>query len=379
MKKLKKILVPVDIYAGYKEQIDTAIKIARSYNSEIIIMYVISEEISHSETKEIVFNAISASLNEARDTVKKMGVITNKPIIEYGQPVDEILKLAVQEDVNLIVMGVGNRKGKEKLKLGTNVEKLIRHSDIPVWGVKPDEEVKITNILCPVDFSDPSRHALKNAILFSKQFEASLRILGVVEPISSLSPRLKVDWEKENVFLLKQFEKEMEDFVKGFDLNELNYKIDIQTGTIDKKILHTIKEYKHDLLIMGTTGRSGLRRVLMGSVAEKVIREIPCSFITVQSQDIIQSRFDTEVKDLEYHFKNANESLEKGLHKKAISQYQICTQINNMYIPAIYKLAVVHEKIGNSAKANYYDDMARKLIARLWDEKIDQEIRKYYA
>ena len=379
MKKLKKILVPVDIYAGYKEQIDTAIKIARSYNSEIIIMYVISEEISHDETKEIFFNAISASLNEARDTVKKMGVITNKPIIEYGQSVDEILKLAVQEDVNLIVMGVGNRKGKEKLKLGNNVEKLIRHSDIPVWGVKPDEEVKITNILCPVDFSDPSRHALKNAILFSKQFEASLRILGVIEPISSLSPRLKVDWDKENASLLKKFEKEMEDFVKGFDLKELNYKIDIQTGTIDKKILHTIKEHKHDLLIMGTTGRSGLRRVLMGSVAEKVIREIPCSFITVKSQDIIQSRFDTEVKDLEYHFKNANESLEKGLHKKAISQYQICTQINNMYIPAIYKLSVVHEKIGNSAKANYYDDMARKLIARLWDEKIDQEIRKYYA
>lgn len=378
MKKLEKILVPVDVKAGFNEQIKTAIKIARSYNSKIIIMYVISEEVKHDELKEILFNAISASLNTARETVRKMGVMTNDPIVEYGKPVDKILKIAIKEDVNLIVMGVGNRTGKEKLKLGNNVEKLIRHSDIPVWGVKPDEDVKITNILCPVDFSDPSRHALKNAILFSKQFKASLRILGVVEPFYNSSPILKLDWEEENAYWLKQLENEMEEFVKEFDLTEVNYKIDLQTGTIHKKILHTITKHKHDLLIMGTTGRSGLRRVLMGSVAEKVIREIPCSFITVKSQDIIQLRFDNEVKEIEIHFKKANELLDKGFYEEAINQYRICTQINNMYIPAIYKLAVVHRKIGKSAKANYYDNMARKLLTRLLDKKIEQEIREHY-
>ncbi len=378
MKKLEKILVPVDINSGFKEQINTAVNIARSYNSEIIVMYVISEEVRHDEIKEILFNTISVSLNKAIETVKKMGVITNKPIIEFGKPVDKILKMAIKEEVNLIVMGAGNRTGKEIFKLGNNVEELIRHSDIPVWVVKADEEVEITNILCPVDFSEPSRHALKNAILFSKQFKASLRILGVVEPITNHSPRIKVVLEKENAYLFEQFEKGMGEFIKEFDLNEVSHKIDIQTGIIHEKILHTIMEHKHDLLIMGTTGRSGLRRVLMGSVAEKVIREIPCSFITVKSQDIIQLRFDNEVKELECHFKNANEMVDKGLHEEAINQYKICIQINNMYIPAFYKLAEVYRKIGDDAKANYYDNMARKLLARLWDEKIEQEIRKHY-
>jgi len=378
MKQLEKILVPVDINAGFKEQLSTAIKIARSYNSEIIIMYVFSEEVRNDEIRELLYNSISVSLNKARETVEKMGAITNKPIIEYGKPVDEILKIAIKEDVNLIVMGAGNRTEKEKFKLGNNVEKLLRHSDIPVWVVKADEDAKITNILCPVDFSDPSRHALKNAILLSKQFMASLRILGVVEPISSNSPRVKVDWGKENAYWLKRREKEMEEFVKEFDLKEVNYKIDIQTGTIHEKILHIIKEHNHDLLIMGTTGRSGLIRVLMGSIAEKVTRETPCSFITVKSQDIIQLRFDNEVKEIEFHFKNGNELVDKGFHEEAINQYRICTQINNMYIPAIYKLAVVHRKIGNFAKAIYYDNIAKKLLDRLWDEKIEQEIRKYY-
>ncbi len=378
MKKLEKILVPVDVNTGFKEQLNTAIKIAQSYNSEIVLLYVISAEVKNDELKEILFNAISVSLNKARETVNKMGVITNKPIIEYGKPVDKILKIAIKEDVSLIVMGAGNRTGKEKCKLGNNIEKLIRHSDIPVWGVKANEEVRITNILCPVDFSNPSRHALKNAILLSKQFKASLRILGVVEPLSSNSPRLKVDWEKENTYLLRQLEKEMGEFVEEFDLKEVNHKIEFQTGIVHEKILSTIKAHTHDLLIMGTTGRSGLQRVLLGSVAEKVTREIPCSFITVKSRDIIQLRFDNEVKEIEYHFKNANELVDKGIYEEAINQYKICVQINNMYIPAIYKLAEVHRKIDNSAKANYYDNMAKKLLARLWDEKIEQEIRNYY-
>lgn len=378
MKQLEKILVPVDINAGFKEQLNLATKIAKSYNSEIIIMCVISEEVRDDKIKELLFNAITVSLNQAKELVEELGIRINKPIIEYGKPVDKILKIAIKEDVNLIVMGLENQSGKEKYRLGNNVEKLIRHSDIPVLVVKAGQGVEISNILCPVDFSDPSRHALKNAILLSKQFKASLRILGVVEPVSSKSLRLNVDWEKENAYWLSQLEKEMGEFVQEFDLKKVDYKIDLQTGVIHQEILRIIAEHKHDLLIMGTTGRSGISRVLMGSVTEKVTREIPCSFITVKSQDIIQSRFDNEVKEIELHFKKASELVEKGLYKEAINQYRICIQINNMYIPAIYKLAKVHRKMANSAKAKYYDDMTKKLLARLWDEKIEQEIRKHY-
>ena len=378
MKLLEKILVPIDVNIDYKEQLNTAINIALSYNSEIIVMYVLSEEIVHNDIKELVINAISESLNKVKETLKKEGILIKEPSIVFGNPVDEILQSSISENVNLILIGSGIIDEKEKFRLGINADKLIRLSDKPVWVVKSNEETKLTNILCPVDFSDPSRRALKNAIILSRKFKANLRILGVYKPFVSTSLRLNVDTEEENAYRLGMIEKEMKQFVKEFDLDGIDHVIDIQAGVAHENILHTIKEYGHDLLVMGTNGRSGLNRIVMGSVTEKVTREMPCSFVTTKTQDIIQLRFDNEIKEIEIHFKNANNLVENGFYKEAINQYMICLQINDMHIPTMYKLAEVHKIIGDNAKAGYYDNMAKDLLARLWDKKIELEIRKHY-
>ena len=378
MKLLEKILVPIDINIDYKEQLNTAIKIARSYNSEIIVMYVLSEEIVHNDIKEIVINTISENLNKIKEILKNEGILINEPSIVFGNPVDKILQSAINENVNLILIGSGVIDKKEKFRLGINADKLIRLSDKPVWVVRSNEETKLTNILCPVDFSDPSRRALKNAIILSKKFKANLRILGVYKPFVSTSLRLKVDTKEENAYRLGLIEKEMKQFVNEFDLDGINHVIDIQAGVAHENILNTIKEYGHDLLVMGTNGRSGLNRIIMGSVTEKVTREMPCSFVTTKTQDIIQLRFDNEIKEIEIHFKNANDLAENGFYKEAINQYMICLQINDMHIPTMYKLAEVHKIIGDNAKAGYYDNMAKDLLARLWDKKIELEIRKHY-
>ena len=378
MKLLEKILVPIDVNIDYKEQLNTAINIARSYNSEIIVMYVLSEEIVHNDIKELVINAISESLNKVKETLKKEGILIKEPSIVFGNPVDEILQSSISENVNLILIGSGIIDEKEKFRLGINADKLIRLSDKPVWVVKSNEETKLTNILCPVDFSDPSRRALKNAIILSRKFKAALRILGVYKPFVSNSLRLKIDPEEENAYRLGLIEKEMKQFVKEFDLDGINHIIDIQAGVAHENILHTIKEFGHDLLVMGTNGRSGLSRIIMGSVTEKVTREMPCSFVTTKTQDIIQLRFDNEIKEIEIHFKNANNLVENGFYKEAINQYMICLQINDMHIPSMYKLAEAHKIIGDNAKSGYYDSMAKDLLSRLWDKKIEFEIIKHY-
>jgi nucleotide-binding universal stress UspA family protein len=379
MKQLEKILLPIDVNTDSKEQVNVAIDIARSYKSEIIIIYVLSENVIHNNIEEILMHAITDSLNKVKETIRKEGIRVKEPLIEIGKPVDNILKMAVKEEVNLIVAGSGTSSKELQFKLGNTVEKLIRHSDIPVLVVESDIETKITNILCPVDFSDNSRLALKNAILLAERFKASLRILSVLEPITSISHRISADLEKENAYLLEQYENEMKKFIKEFDLNHIQHTIDIQTGIAHENIVQTVKEHKHDLLVMGTTGRSGLRRILVGSVAEKVVRQVPCSFITIKEQDILQQRFDQDVKEIESHFNDAYDFAAKGNFIEAINHYKICLQINNMYIPAIYKLAIVHRATDDIAKADYYDDMAKKLLRSLWDETIEQEIRKHYT
>lgn len=379
MKQLEKILAPIDISSDYKEQLETIIKMARLYNSQVVITYVLSEEVGSDDMRDVLLKDVSKSLNKIVKTLKKEKLIVHDPIITHGKLIENILKVAVREGVSLIIAGAGSRHLNEKHKLGNTVEKLMRHSDIPVWVVKKERSSEISNILCPVDFSEPSKCALKNGLLLARDFEASLRILGVTEPLLYVSPRIQVDMEAENERRMKHLEAEMTEFLTHFDLIAVDYTVDLRLGKVAAEILDTVREYDHDLLIMGTTGRSGLRKVMMGSVTEEVTRHMPCSFITTKSKDFIQSRFHSDVIELEAHFKEGIELFNKELFKDSIIEFSACLRINPMYIPANYKLSQVYKKTGDEAKALYYETTAKELLDRMWDKDIEREIRDDYS
>lgn len=378
MKLLAKILMPIDVNSNCDIQLNAAIKIAKKYNSEIVAMYVLPDTNLHDDIKSLVANSINDSLSRVQETLEKEGVAAKRTIVEHGQPVEKIVQRANEEEFNLVLVGSGNSDEKEQFKLGINAEKLIRFSDIPLWVVKSNGKPEVSNILCPVDFSDPSRRALKNAILLSDKFKATLRILGVYEPVSNISKRLSINLDKENAHLLKVFEEKMDEFIRPFELNGIDHVIEIQSGSAHERILHAIDQHGCDLLVMGTNGRTGFSRFMMGSVTEKVTRKVPCSFITTKTVDIFKLRIDSEIKEIEEHFKNANELFKNRFYKEAIEQYLICLKINDMHIPSMYKLAEVYIQIGDKSKAEFYEGMAKDLLTRIWDKKIEYEIRKHY-
>ena len=219
---------------------------------------------------------------------------------------------------------------------------------------------------------------MKNAILLSNTFEATLTIVSVFEPYTNTSPRLNIDQEATNRELEKQYRMEMQSFLEDFDLTGINHEVKILAGVPHEKILNVIKAQNINLLIMGTNGRSAFSRIILGSVTEKVIRTLPCAFLTTKTQDIFKLRFDNEIKEIETHFANGNKLFKSGLLKEAVEQYLICLQINDMHVPSIYKLAELYKNLGDEQKAEYYEKMAKDLLRRLWDNKIENEIRKHY-
>lgn len=282
MKLLEKILVPVDVNTDTKEQLNTTIKLANAYNSEIILMYVAPDYELNDEIKNIVVKSVTASLNEIQQNLERNKVKVRKPIIAFGNIVDTIVQEANLEKVNLVLIGANKKKKRAKFKLGIIAEQIIRISDVPVWLVNAEQEPLFKNILCPVDFSEPSGRALSNAILIARKFESTLSILTVYEPLVDVSHRIIVDLREENAIRLKRVKNEMKAFIRKFDLDGIDYKLELKIGKVDKMILNSIKQKRIGLLIMGTNGRSGLSRLFMGSVTEKVIREMPCSFITIK-------------------------------------------------------------------------------------------------
>lgn len=378
MKLLEKILVPIDVNTDSTEQVNAVIKLSNTYKSEIIMIYVFNDTKISDSIKEIVLKSVTESLNEIREILINNKVKVREPEIVYGKIVDSIVHKANVERVNLVLIGAKEKKKRDKFKLGIVSEQIIRESDAPVWLVNGVNEVLISNILCPVDFSEPSKRALTNAILLARNFNASLKIINVYEPLEMASKRIKLDLGEENAARLNRVENEMKVFIKQFDLKGVNHTIETKYGKVSERIIKTIKKHHIDLLIMGTNGRTGLSRFYMGSVTEEVIREMPCSFITIKKTDMIQLKLDYEIKEIEVHFKNGEELIKNGFYEEAIEQFAICLQVNDMHIPSINKLMELYHKIGDTSKSLFYQNMAKEILSKLWDRKIEAEIRRHY-
>jgi len=378
MKLLEKILVPVDVNTDSREQINAAKKVAFKYKSVIILLYVVPDDDLKDETKGLIKRFVAAMLNEIKDSLTREEISVIEPVIAFGNPLDKIIQIANSENVNLILTGSNSRKKRSKFKLGVTAEQLVRMSEVPVWVVKTKEKTILNNILCPIDFSKPSERALNNAILLARQFEATLGILTVYEPLIHVSKRINVDLDEENASRLDKVHRKMEFFIRKFDLDGVNYKAEVRSGVIHENILNAIKKQGFDLLIMGTNGRTGLSRFFMGSITEKVIREMPCSIITVKEKDIIQLKIDNEIREIELHFHNGNELVKNAFYQDAIIEFQKCLQINDMHIPSMYRLAKIFDKLGDVNKSEFYMKMTKEILSKIWDRKIEEEIRRNY-
>jgi len=378
MKLLEKILLAADFSNSTDNVVENAIGLAKTFQSKIALIHVLPDDITNEKARLLLNDAAITQLELISEKIKEEGIETDNPILEYGNHFDKIIKTADNINANVIVIGAGEKTENDAFQLGTTAEKIIRKSTKPVWIVKNNSPLDIKNILCPVDFSTESKRALKNAIIMARRFNAELIILSVYEMIYSDSLKLRLDWDEEIEYIKLEHEKEFNAFLEGFNLTDLNWDREIVKGLPSTEILKAISLYKTDLLIMGTTGKSGLNRIVMGSVTEKVVREVPCSFITIKSEDIIDLRLGTKIRDIETHYNIAKQLMRDGFLRESINEYKICLGINDMHIPSLHGISKVYKKLDEKQRVKKYKSMVKEVVSRIWDREIEDEIRKSY-
>jgi nucleotide-binding universal stress UspA family protein len=136
--------------------------------------------------------------------------------------------------------------------------------------------IKIKKIICPVDFSGLSRKAMQYANEFAKLSDAKVFLVGVVEndPTINYSHGLEKERAEEEQKLAALIDEEqMAGIVADFAIYE---------GFAEECILDYAKRQDADIIIMGSHGRRGLKRMILGSVAEHVIRRSPCPVLVVK-------------------------------------------------------------------------------------------------
>ncbi|MFA5864160.1 MAG: universal stress protein [Phycisphaerae bacterium] len=146
--------------------------------------------------------------------------------------------------------------------------------------------IKMAKILYPTDFSDLSMTALNYAKSFAQQFDAELHCIHVVDEAYQYWLLFGPDGatvapNTQELFGLSQ--EQMNNFIKTNLSDVPKLKTKIITGKPFVEIIQYAREEQIDMIILATHGRSGLKHVLMGSVAERVVRKAPCPVLTIHS------------------------------------------------------------------------------------------------
>ena len=146
------------------------------------------------------------------------------------------------------------------------------------------DQIKIARMLCPVDYSDYSTYGLEYAVSLATIFEAELKLLHMVEV--PVMPAYTMAGVPELSMPVEQIERaawhRMRELIEKYRDRHAGIEGEVRTGNAFVGIVNCAREMDADLIVMGTHGHTGLKHILIGSVAEKVVRKAPCPVLTVK-------------------------------------------------------------------------------------------------
>ena len=145
-------------------------------------------------------------------------------------------------------------------------------------------------VLCPIDFSECSRRALEFSVQYCERVPSELYLFHVFEPVNRLSfaarnlvDKLDKELERMESMALAELESMVKDKVRKEQLK--NFHCRVGSGKAWEEILRMAGNINADIIVMGTHGRDGLERALIGSQTEKVVRKAPCTVVCVKEKD----------------------------------------------------------------------------------------------
>ncbi|SFH01505.1 Nucleotide-binding universal stress protein, UspA family [Halopelagius inordinatus] len=287
-----RILFPTDGSDGASAAFDHVLDIAAAHDSTVYVLNV--ADTTHDsvvrmrgQITDVLEEEGERIVAEAADRAGGRGVDTVTEVVQ-GEPHRAILDYADARDVDIVVMPTRGRRGLERLLVGSTTERVVRRADVPVLTIRPDDEVSVEypyrNVLVPTDGSDCAAAALSMGTDVATAESAALSVLSVVD-LTSLGYDVRADVR------LSTLEEAAEEIVEDAAASASAAGVESVTGTVEhgtsihRAILSYVEESDIDLLVVGTHGRTGFNRYLLGSVTEKLLRTSPVPVLTVREPD----------------------------------------------------------------------------------------------
>lgn len=284
----ERILFPTDGSEGASEALDHVLAVAAEHDATVHLLYVAdSTEVSTSRIRGEVIDALEEEgervVAEAAERAQTHRVSTWTQVVQ-GEPYHAITEYAEVRDIDLIAMASHGRRGLERIFVGSTTERVLRRASVPVLVLPMEADAETTypsrDVLVPTDGSEAAEAALSLGVEVTQVGGGALHLLTVID----------ADLFGARGSGAEGFRKEAESILEeaGREARAAGIESVAETAEEGRSIYETILEYidEHevDLVTVGTHGRTGVQRHLLGSVTEYLIRTSPIPVLVTRSE-----------------------------------------------------------------------------------------------
>jgi nucleotide-binding universal stress UspA family protein len=279
----KKMLIAVDGSESSMHALRESFKLANNEQSWITVLSVIPTYEGDlgatwiTNVKEAMAKPCKIALLEAEKLAKSERVLI-KTVCEEGGIYERIVDLADAENCDLIVMGRKGISGLEKVLVGSVTARVIGHSQRDVLVVPNGAAIGWKSILFATDGSKYSEAAANKAIGFAKSYGSEVKVISVVDVTEEFMARAPGALED----LVKKAKGIVETVKEKASSEGIKAEGIVREGEAYKVITDIAGKEKSGVIVMGSHGRTGVKRLLMGSVTEKVIGYAPCPVLVTK-------------------------------------------------------------------------------------------------
>jgi len=294
---VRTVLVATDFSPTAGAALQWAIELAKAHQGRVVIVHALAPPIPPAASPDFVTlppdfheqyrDAALKKLAAAVESMRAQGLEASSDL-DIGPASPVVLELAAKHAADLLVLGTRGMTGFRHLLLGSTAERVVQGASIPVLTVHPadaDKQRRVRTILVPTDFSDDAKLAIRTAerVFGPEEREAKLILVHAYHlPVEftalgavPVAPRLFAD-------AAEQARERLEQDAKPLRASGLTVETIAQEGYPPLVIEEAARTTNADLIAMGTHGRSGLRHLLLGSTAERVVQHAPCPVLTIR-------------------------------------------------------------------------------------------------
>ena len=276
------IVLATDLAPRTDRAQDRAVTLAKSWNAKLTFVYAV--DVADIPKDGVTERAAEIARRRAyrllQAEVRNTGEVTPRVVIDEGNAADVVLETAQKEGADLIVAGTTGVSPLGQLLLGSTTARLVTHARPPVVVVKKRGTAPYKGIIVATDLSEASVAALETAMtLFPPSqvtlyhaFDMPYRTLVENKAAYEIDARANA-LNETRAFALRHL---------GSSAQSLN--IEVGSGDAAPCLAEYAAQTEADLVLAGTHGRTGLLRVLIGSVASALVNEVPCDVMIVPSK-----------------------------------------------------------------------------------------------